>query len=201
MLASIFKTDRKRMIMKKLSIYGLLLATVCMTASCANNGNNDSQDVANEANEQKFDNTKMEDDSKFAVDAANSGMTEVQLSQVALKNASSQDVKNFAQRMIEDHGKANEELKATAAQKNITLPVAPDEDKQKMIDDMSAKTGSDFDKDYMDQMVEDHNKAIDLFQDEADNGKDADLRMWANGKLPLLKEHLEMAKNIKDGLK
>lgn len=189
--------------MKK-NVFSLLLcaSAIIVTTSCGNNGSNtDSKEAAKEQNEQKFDNTSMEDDTKFAVAAADGGMLEVQLGQLAQTNGSSAQVKQLGQMMVDDHSKANEELKATAAQKNITLPTTLSENSQKKYDDLSKKNGADFDKAYADMMVDDHEKDIDEFKKEASDGKDADLKNWAAGKVPVLEHHLEMAKSTKDAVK
>ena len=145
--------------------------------------------------------TNMSADSKFATEAASGGMMEVELGQLAATNASSANVKKFGQMMVTDHSKANTELKAVAAQKNITLPTAPMEDHQKHIDELKAKTGADFDKAYVDMMVDDHQEDISKFEDEAKNGNDADLKAFASKTLPVLKKHLQAVKAIQDGMK
>lgn len=187
--------------MKK-TVFSLLLcaSTIAVMTSCGNNSN-DSKEAAKEQNEQKFDNTNIEDDTKFAVAAADGGMLEVQLGQLAQTNGANAQVKQLGQMMIDDHSKANEELKATAAQKNITLPATLSEKSQKEYDDLSKKTGADFDKAYASLMVDDHEKDIDEFKKEASDGKDADLKAWAAGKVPTLEHHLEMAKSTKDAVK
>lgn len=186
--------------MKK-PVYSLMIAcSVAMFTACGPS-ENDSNKQAEEQNEQKFDDTKMENDADFATKAASGGMMEVELGKLAVANAGSADVKAFGQNMIDDHTKANDELKAAAQAKNITLPDVPDADAQKKISDLSAKKGADFDKAYMDLMVSDHKEDIDEFQKEANDGKDADLKSWAAGKVPVLQHHLEMAQGIKDKLK
>lgn len=188
--------------MKK-TVFSLLFCASAITfmTSCSNNNSTDSKEAAKEQNEQKFDNTNIEDDTKFAVAAADGGMMEVQLGQLAQTNGSSAQIKQLGQMMIDDHGKANEELKATAAQKNITLPTTLSEKSQKHYDELSKKTGADFDKAYADLMVSDHEDDIDAFKKEANDGKDADLKNWASGKIPTLEHHLEMAKSAKDAVK
>jgi putative membrane protein len=106
------------------------------------------------------------------------------------------DVKQFAQRMVDDHTKASEELKGWASQKNVTLPteVAPD---HKATHDRLAKlSGAAFDKAYMTAMVADHNKAVAAFTRASKTAKDADLKAWAGKTLPTLQEHQKMAKEI-----
>ena len=111
-------------------------------------------------------------------------MMEVKLGQLAQTNGVAADIKDLGKMMETDHSKANEELKVLAAKKNITLPATLSDKCQKKYDDMAAKKGSEFDKAYASCMVDDHKKDIDKFQKEADNGKDDDLKAWANGKLP-----------------
>lgn len=187
--------------MKKLVLNTCLCASLAVIAACNNNTNNsDSKDVAKEQNDQKFDSTNIEDDTKFAVNAADGGMLEVQLGKLAQTNGFAQAVKDFGKQMVDDHSKANDELIATAKSKNITLPSTLSEDKQKMYDDLAKKKGTDFDKAYMDMMVDDHNEDISDFQKEADKGNDPDLKAWAAGKVPTLQHHLDMAKAAKDAV-
>lgn len=140
--------------------------------------------------------------SQFMVKAANGGMMEVELGSLAKDKATNPQVKEFAAMMVTDHSKANDELKSLAATKNFTLPATMDNDHREHITDLSNKTGKDFDKAYMDMMVDDHKEDIDLFEDitKKDN-VDADLKAFATKTLPTLKKHHEAAKKIKDALK
>jgi putative membrane protein len=131
-------------------------------------------------------------DEKFAKCAAKDGMLEVKLGQLAMANASNADVKKHAAMMVEDHTKANEELKTVAAKKNIALPTTLTEKQQKKYDKMAKLQGKDFDKHYSKCMVKDHKKAVCLFKKESKKGKDSDLKSWAAAKLPTLKQHKEM---------
>ena len=187
--------------MKK-TIIALMSATVMtLFAACGDSAHNeDSKEVAKEQNDTKFDDTKIEDDTKFAVAAADGGMLEVDLGKLAQTNGASAQIKDLGRMMVDDHGKANEELKAMAQQKNISLPVALSDDSKKKYDDMAAKKGADFDKAYADMMVSDHKEDIDDFQHEADKGADADIKAWAAGKLPTLQHHLEMSQAAKDAV-
>jgi putative membrane protein len=187
--------------MKTTFVMPLLASAVLLFASCDNNSQNDTEENAMEQNEEKHDDTNLENDAEFAVKAASGGMMEVELGKLAVNKAVTPEVKNFGQSMIDDHSAANAELKGVAASKNITLPAGPGEDKQDEIDKLNTKTGLDFDKDYIDFMVKDHKDDIDEFEKEASNGKDADLKNWASGKVPVLRHHLEMAEAIQEGLK
>lgn len=190
--------------MKKLITLSLFAGSLFMYASCSNSGSNSEESAtktAEKANDRNLDSTDIKKDADFAVEAASGGMMEVELGNLAATNASSQLVKDFGRQMVADHSQANEELKSVAAAKNITLPNAPGNDKQKMMEDLRKKTGMDFDKAYVDMMVSDHKDDIDLFQKEADKGNDGDLKQWAGSKVATLQHHLQMAQDIQDQLK
>ncbi len=128
----------------------------------------------------------------FMLTAASGGMLEVTLGQMAQEKGSSADVKAFGQKMVADHGKANTELKALAASKNVTLPVKPLDEHQKHIDAMQGMSGADFDKHYMSMMVEDHQKDVAAFE-KATQFQDADVKAFASKTLPVLKTHMDLA--------
>ena len=178
----------------------LFLVVLFLFASCSKKTEN-AKDVAEEKNETKFEDTNLEEVTEFAVNAADASMMEVQLGSLALTKASSPKVKEFAQSMIEDHTKANEELKALAQGKNISLPPSLSDKFQKKYNDMMEKSGSDFDKAYSDLMVKDHKDVVDMFKKASEDSKDADLKAWASEKLPDLQQHLEMAEVLEDGVK
>lgn len=182
--------------MKKTILVLTAACTLYMLPSC-NNAENNSNKVAEEQNEKKFDDTKIEGDAEFAAKAAGGGMMEVDLGNYAAINGSSTSVKDFGRMMAADHAKANEELKALAQSKNISLPAVPDNDMQKKMEDIKKKTGADFDRAYADLMVSDHKDDVDHFQKEADKGNDADLKAWAGGKVGVLQHHLQMAEDMK----
>jgi putative membrane protein len=141
------------------------------------------------------------DDAKFVVTAANDGMAEVAVGKMAEEKAVSKRVKAFADMMVTDHTKAGDELAAIAKTKNITLPVAPNADAQKMAADMGKMSGKDFDKDYVNGMVDGHEKAVKLFTDASQSLKDSTLRAFAIRTLPTLKMHLDSIKAIKKSMK
>jgi putative membrane protein len=187
--------------MKKVILSSMLVASMMAFTACNSNKTQDSTDVAEEQNEQKFEDTKVEDDTEFAVEAANGGMLEVKLGELAQTNGSSASIKEFGKTMVTDHGKANDELMALAKQKNISLPMALSDDNQKKVDDMATKKGKDFDKAYASFMVDDHQEDIEEFQEAAKDAKDPEIKSWAAGKVPTLQHHLEMAKKMKDAVK
>lgn len=186
--------------MKKLAFNVLLAASLFATAACDNNKQTDSTEQAEDMNEDKLSDS-MEDDAEFAVEAANGGMMEVKMGELAQMNGSSQEVKDFGKMMVDDHSKANDELKTLAMQKNIMLPTTLGNDMQEMYDEMSKKTGKEFDKDYVDMMVKDHNDDIDSFKKEANDGKNADLKAFAAKTLPTLEMHKQKIDAIQNMMK
>ncbi|HEX5170407.1 MAG TPA: DUF4142 domain-containing protein [Cyclobacteriaceae bacterium] len=177
------------------------LAVLLVLNGCSKPDHDDSKEIAEEANDDRFDKTGREDDVQFAMDAADGGMLEVKLAQLALTNGASSEVKNFAQTMINDHTKANEELKTLAESKGIVLPTTLSDENQKDYTDLSEKKGADFDKAYCDFMVKDHKDDIDEFKKEAEKGNDPEIKDWASGKVPTLENHLSMAESMKESLK
>ena len=135
-------------------------------------------------------------DQKFIKEAAQGGMMEVELGRLATQKAANADVKAFGQRMVDDHGKANEQLKSLAAQKGVTLPVALPTYMRKEMDKLSKLSGAEFDKMYMSHMVKDHKKDVAEFEKEASKADDSSLKSFAQQTLPTLREHLQMAQTI-----
>ena len=144
----------------------------------------------------KTENNKSKDE-EFVIKAAKGGMKEVAMGNEGNSKASNARVKNFANMMVRDHTKANNELKEMAAKHKIKLP--SDNDKMDMHNSIN-KTGADYDKEYMHMMVKDHMKDIDLFKMESKNGKNAEWKSWASKMLPTLQMHLDSAKAIESSL-
>ena len=134
-------------------------------------------------------------DTVFAMKAAQGGMAEVKLGQLAAEKASDPDVKAFAQKMVDDHSKANDQLKSVASAENMTLPTDLDAKDQSEYQKLSQLSGPAFDKAYMKGMVKDHETDVKEFQKEANSGKDPQLKQFASTTLPILQSHLDMAKS------
>jgi putative membrane protein len=136
------------------------------------------------------------DDKKFLKEAALDGMTEVELGKLAAQKASSPDVKQFAQKMVDDHTKTNEQLKQVASKENISLPDGLDSKHQSQIDKLSKLSGEDFDKAYVKDQVKNHQSDVREFTAEARSGNNAGVMTFASSVLPTLQQHLEMAKDL-----
>jgi putative membrane protein len=123
-------------------------------------------------------------------------MTEVELGKVALEKASSDPVKQFAQKMIDDHSKANEDLKQLASKENINVSDSLDSKHQSRVEKLSKLSGADFDRAYIKDQLKDHQQDVQEFQQEAQRGSDPDVKSFASKTLPVIKEHLSMAKDL-----
>ena len=135
-------------------------------------------------------------DRTFVTHAAHSGLAEVELGRLAAEKASNADVKQFGQRMVDDHTKANDELKGLASQKTVTLPTDLDAKHKAEHARLSKLSGAAFDRAYMAAMVADHNNAVASFQRASKTARDPDLKAWAGKTLPTLQDHQKMAREI-----
>lgn len=135
-------------------------------------------------------------DRNFLMDAAMGGMMEVELGQLAVQKGASDEVKQFGQRMIDDHSKANTELMSLATSKGVTLPAELDAKHREHVTKMSTRTGAEFDREYVKMMVSDHNKDVSEFEKQSTKGADPDLKAFASRTLPTLQEHLKLARAL-----
>jgi len=165
-----------------------LIASTCIGlggAALAQNPKSKSDSNSNKAKASTLSSA----DKAFVKDAAKGGMMEVAMGHVAEKNASDSEVKNFGARMVKDHSKANEDLKAIAKEENVEWPAEKEAGKWKS------------DKDYMNAMVKDHEKDLAEFEKEAKNGSDPEVKSFAEKAAKTVRGHLEMAKEIDAKLK
>lgn len=152
--------------------------------------------LATRADEKKADDKKPLDDATFVKMAASSGMEEVEVSKIATEKAKGADVKKFAEMMIKDHTKANEELKTAAKAAGIEVPAKLLEKNQKHLDTFKDYKGTDFDKDYVTHQVADHEEAVALFTRASKELTNKELKEFATKTLPHLQHHLEDAKKL-----
>jgi putative membrane protein len=189
-------------------------AAAILFASCGNNTSKDSVDKADSTNATKTDTTKSDtssamkpamtadsNTSKFLVKAANGGMAEVKLAQLAKDKSKDSTILNFAGMMIDDHGAANDKVKKLAADRNVTLPAEPGADEQKKADDLGKKAGKDFDKAYVDAMVKGHEQTLDMFKTASGKVTDPDVKSFIDNTIPVIEHHLMRIKEIKKGMK
>jgi putative membrane protein len=141
--------------------------------------------------------TVNQEDKLFVKEAAMGGMAEVELSKIGQKSENP-DVKSFADRMVRDHTAANAELTAAAVSTGLDaeMPKALDSQHERLRDKLQTLHGKAFDEQYIHAMVEDHNKAVKLFQQEERSGHSAQLKQFAQKTLPTIEEHQKMAVDL-----
>jgi putative membrane protein len=140
--------------------------------------------------------TAMNADHHFVMEAAEGGMAEVELGQLAADKASNAKVKEFGQRMVTDHGKAGDELKTIATSKNIAWPTTINAKHKATKDRLSKLSGPAFDRAYMAEMVKDHQADATAFHKQATSGHDAEIKAWATKTGTMVDEHLKMARDV-----
>ncbi|HEV7372975.1 DUF4142 domain-containing protein [Arenibaculum sp.] len=128
-------------------------------------------------------------DQAFLTQAAYGGLAEVALGQLAMQRAASPDVRAFGQRMVEEHSRANAELVVLAEAKGMTPPTAPDEGRQAVVAALAALEGAEFDRQYLQQQLAEHQLAVALYDAEASGGTDPDVRTFASRWTPALRDH------------
>jgi putative membrane protein len=136
-----------------------------------------------------------QEDQRFIKEAGAGGLAEVELSKIAQKSGNP-EVKNFADRMVQDHSKANQELVTIASSLGADVPKALDTEHQRVSQKLAGLHGKAFDEEYMHAMVEDHNKAVMLFQAEERSGQNTELKQFAQKTLPTLQTHQKMAQEL-----
>ena len=137
-------------------------------------------------------------DDTFMREAAQGGLAEVQDAQLAQQKGTGSEVKQFAGRMITDHNKANTDLQQIAQSKGLTPPAEPSSAQRSTHDKLAKLSGAQFDREYMQGQVSDHEQTVSLFRKEVDSGQDPQLKAFAQKYLPTLEDHLRMAKSIKE---
>lgn len=135
-------------------------------------------------------------DRQFMTEAAQGGLAEVQLGQLASQRGASDAVKQYGQRMVQDHTLVNDQLKQLATQKGVTLPTSLDSKHKQVQQRLSRLSGATFDRQYLNHMLQDHEKDVSLFQTEAEQGQDPDVRAFAAQTLPVLQEHLQQVRSL-----
>jgi putative membrane protein len=140
-------------------------------------------------------------DRRFIRDAAAGGMAEVELGKLAQQKATNDQVKQFAQRMIDDHGKANQQLMQLAQAKGVE-PGPPKSSKhQRLYGRLSKLEGAEFDRQYVKEMVKDHQQDVAEFRRMSQRADDPELKAWAASTLPTLEEHLQQIRGIQEAMR
>jgi putative membrane protein len=141
-------------------------------------------------------------DRTFIEKAASGGMAEVKLGKLAVEKGTSPTVKQFGQKMVDDHSKANDELKTIAAKKNVPMPTDLDSKHVVVYDKLAKLSGADFDKAYIDAMVKDHDEDVQEFKKATTTtGLDPEVKAWAQKTLGVIEQHDHLAHHDKTTVK
>lgn len=135
-------------------------------------------------------------DARHMRDMAQANMAEIEAGKLALQKAQSDEVKKYAQQMVDDHTKMLDEMKQLAQAKGVDLPTAPDRKHQRLMKKLESASGEDFDRAYMSAMVRDHRDALKVAQRTAKSAKDSELKSSAQKAAPEIQDHLKMAQEI-----
>ena len=134
-------------------------------------------------------------DKRFVTKAADSGQAEVAIAQLAAQKATNPDVRQFAQQMVDQHTQVNSQLMSIASSKNVKVD-QDDTTKDRTYKRLSNASGNDFDREFVEHMVDEHEKDIKLFEKAANNAKDSEIRQFASSTLPHLREHLTQVQQL-----
>lgn len=190
--------------MKRIFKILTLASLVVVFASCNETRREQEQDtneVAEEANDEKFEDNDMEKDADFVAEAVASNLAEIQMAKLASQRSSNPEVKQLAKTLENDHTKVLAELKALAQQKAITVPVEPEDEAKRKMENLREEEADDFDKKWLETMEDAHEKSINKFERRADKGEDADIKSFASKTLPHLKMHKEKIDQCQDKVK
>lgn len=187
--------------------HGILVLTVLGLMSLGCNNNKAAEKDSNSGTNQPPASaaaapasTNGNSDQDFIAKAAKGNREEVTLGKMVASKTKDPSVRQFAQMMVKDHTQALNELQQLAQSKNITLPEGMPDDASDLQSKLSSATGKNFDKDYMDAMVDDHKKDVSDFQEASQTAKDPDVKQWASKTLPVLQKHLDKAQQVDEKL-
>lgn len=141
---------------------------------------------------------EMQNISDFMTTAASNGMFEVQASQLAMERSNNAQIDEYAQMMVNDHQKANDQLKQLAQQKNVMLPDSLGENMMGHMQDLRDAQANELDMTYLNKMEETHQSAVDLFESAANDIQDPEVQNFASTTLPTLQQHLDRVKQLKE---
>ena len=182
----------------------LLVAAVCAALVCValNAQNTSSQGQATDSQHMDTGSRKMmkSPDASFAIKAAQGGTAEVKMGQLAAQKGANPDVKAFGQQMVDDHSKANDDLKSVAQREGMTLPEDVNAHQHAMYSKLERLSGPEFDRAYVRGMVMDHQEDVKEFQKEANSGSDEQIKAFASRTLPIIQSHLDKIKSIQSNM-
>ncbi|MCI0351411.1 MAG: DUF4142 domain-containing protein [Acidobacteriales bacterium] len=186
-----------------------ILALFCVTffAGCQQQkGASDRDREANQASQTQqtqptpeAQTEQLSGDQRFLVEAVQDGRTEVELGQLAASKASSPAVKRLAQKIVADHTKLNQQLESLPQASQVSQSASVPEEKGSAVERLSQLSGKEFDQAFLEQVVQEHESAVSRFKEAAATAQDPDVKQLASRALPILEQHLQMAKSLQSG--
>lgn len=184
------------------SLLTVLVSSVAMADDQSSRQNNPPPNVAPNDTQTRGVNSQNQsgqisaDDSKFLQTVATDGAEEVALGRLAMENGSTDAVKRYGQRIVEDHEKANRQLQDIASRKGVTLPAEPTTEEKKTIEKLRASSGQEFDNEFVNIMAEKHKKDLEALKQASASANDPGLKNYAASNEPVIKEHLKTLESI-----
>jgi putative membrane protein len=190
-------------IFRILTLASLVFMLACETRreSDSADANEDSKEVAEDANDEKFEDNKAENDADFVANTVAANYGEIKFAGLANQRSANPEVKKAAAMLVKDHTKALNELKTLAQSKNITVPVEEDNEAKRKTERFSDEAGKDFDKKWCKEMIDRHDESIRKFENRLEKTQDAELKAWINKTLPVLRTHREHCNALHEKIK
>ena len=187
--------------MKKVLLSAFVLSSVIAFTACESTETKDTTEVAEEKNEEKFDSSKQEKTADYVVEAAAGNYAEIECAKTAQTKSADAEIKKLASELVAAHTTLLGEVKSLAATKSISVPTAADQDALDKAKDLNETKAEDFDKKWVDEMIDKHKATVDKYEKFVDKTDDADFKNWLLATIPKVKGHLTMLEAKRDKMK
>jgi putative membrane protein len=187
--------------MKKVLLSAFVLSSVIAFTACESTETKDTTEVAEEKNEEKFDSANQEKTADFVVEAAAGNYAEIEFAKIGETRSADKEIKKMAADLVAAHTTLLGEVKSLAATKNISVPTSADQDAMDKAKDLNETKAEDFDKKWVNEMIDKHKSTIDKYEKYANKTDDADFKNWLLATIPKVREHLTMLEAKKDKMK
>ncbi len=187
--------------MKKVLLSAMVISGIVAFTACESSETKSTTEVAEEKNDQKFDSSGAEKTADYVVQAAAGNYAEIEMAKTAETKSSDAEIKKMAGELVAAHTALLGEVKSLAASKNISVPAGPDDDAMDKAKDLNETKAEDFNKKWVDEMIDKHESTIDKYEKIESKTDDADLKNWITATLPKVKDHLSMLQAKKDKMK
>jgi putative membrane protein len=190
----------KKVWLSAIGVCAIMAFTACESSETKKD-TQDATEVAEEKNDEKFDSSGAEKTADYVVQAAAGNLAEIELAKTAQTKSADAEIKKMSGELIAAHTALLGEVKALAASKNISVPAAADEECVNKVKDLNETKAEDFNKKWLDVMIDKHEKTIDKYESIQSKTDDAELKSWVTATIPKVKEHLNMLQMKKDKIK